>query len=111
VTEIQRAYGYLRIRPETDDNFLVVVEERTRDCADALGLLIVSTHYEEGPGIAPSRLIRKLIREDIHHVVVPSLMQITEHPYLQLLVSESITEDADALLHEASEVHGWADVR
>lgn len=97
----------MRLRADADEQELLLIEDRMHDCADAHGLRLVATHYEEGPGIAPGRLIRRLIAGDIRHVIVPSLMQITEHPLLRFMVAEAITLDAGALLYEASEVQGW----
>jgi hypothetical protein len=97
------AYGYMRLRPDVQEDELVVIDRQMYSCAERYGLRLVDVHYDEGPGIAPSRLVRRLVRDDVRHVVVPSLAQITEHPLMQLLVSESITLDAGALLYEASE--------
>ncbi|MFE5191818.1 hypothetical protein [Streptomyces sp. NPDC056628] len=105
------AYGYMRLRADASDDELVVVESQLYSCAGKHGLRLVDTYYEEGPGIAPSRLIRRLIREDVRHVVVASLAQITEHPMMQLLVSEAIALDAGALLYEASEFREQAEAR
>ncbi|WP_060880966.1 hypothetical protein [Streptomyces scabiei] len=109
MTDAPKAYGYIRLRDTDDDRELYLIEERMHDFAESRGLRLVHTHYENGPGISPYRLIHRLIRDDVRHVIVPSLMQITGHPLLQLLVSEAITLDAGALLYEASEVHGRAD--
>ncbi|MDN3263291.1 hypothetical protein QWJ26_26475 [Streptomyces sp. CSDS2] len=97
----------MRLREDATEQELLLIEGRMYECAQAHGLHLVATYYEEGPGVTPSRLIRKLIRDDVRHVVVPSLMQITEHPLLGLMVAEAITLDAGALLYEASEVQGW----
>ncbi|MDX3277305.1 recombinase family protein [Streptomyces scabiei] len=109
MTDAPKAYGYIRLRESDDDQELCFIEERISDYADSCGLRLVHTHYEDGPGISPYRLIHRLIRNDVRHVVVLSLAQITTHPLLQLLVSEAITLDAGALLYEANEVHGRAD--
>ncbi|MYU10655.1 hypothetical protein GTZ78_08095 [Streptomyces sp. SID8361] len=111
MTEKPIAWGYVRLRDDTDDQELILIEDGIFKFAEAHGLRLTHTYYEEGPGISPSRLVRRLIREDVRHVIVPSLVQITEHPLMQLLVSEAITLDAGALLYETSEVHGRADVR
>lgn len=109
--EHHEAWGYVRLRDNLDDYALVVIESGISRFAETHALHLVHTYYEEGPGISPGRLVRRLIRDDVRHVIVPSLVQITEHPYLQLLVSEAITLDAGALLYETSEIHGRADVR
>lgn len=105
------AYGYMRLRADVGEDELTLIESQLYGCAEKHGLRLIDTYYEEGPGIAPSRLIRQLIRDDVRHVIVPSLVQITEHPLLQLLVSETITLDAGALLYEASEFREQADAR
>ncbi|MFF5004755.1 hypothetical protein ACFY3G_18225 [Streptomyces phaeochromogenes] len=105
------AYGYMRLRADVDEDELAVIEGQLYGCAEKHGLRLADMYYEDGPGIAPSRLIRRLIRDDVRHVIVPSLVQITEHPLLQLLVSETITLDAGALLYEASEFREQANAR
>lgn len=107
MTSEPRAFGYMRLRADADEQELLIIEGRMYECAQAHGLRLIATHYEDGHGIAPSRLIRRLIAGDVRHVVVPSLMQITEHPLLRLMVAEAITLDAGALLYEASDVRGW----
>ena len=107
MTDAPKAFGYIRLRNDTDDHELALIENGIIKFAEAHDLRLVHTHYEEGPGIAPSRLVRRLIRDNIRHVIVLSLEQITEHPLMQLLVLEAITEDAGALLHEASDIYGW----
>jgi hypothetical protein len=98
------AYGYVRVRTEASDQELKLIDDQLRVCADTHGLWLTYIHYEWGPGIDPQRLLRRLARDDIHHLIVPSLMQITEHPVLQRIVSEWITLNAGVLLYEASEV-------
>ncbi|MEU6757581.1 recombinase family protein [Streptomyces sp. NPDC046685] len=110
MNELPIAYGYMRVRQEADDQELQLIEDRLHACAASHGLRIIDTHYEWGPGIAPQRLVRRLIKDDIRHVIVPSLVQITEHPLMQLFVSEWITLDVGALLYEASSVYGQVDV-
>lgn len=100
------AYGYMRVRRDASDQELKLIDDRLHACADAHGLWLTHTHYEWGPGIEPHRLVRRLIQDDVRHVIVPSLMQITEHPLMRLMVSEWITLDAGALLYEASAVSG-----
>ena len=101
----------MRLRPDVDEEELVIIESQLHACAEKRGLRLTDTYYEEGPGIAPSRLVRRLIRDDVRHVIVASMEQITEHPLLQLLVSEAITLDAGALLYEASEFREQVDTR
>ncbi|MGW0864702.1 hypothetical protein [Streptomyces sp. NPDC002611] len=105
------AWGYVRLRDDTDNQELLLIEDGIFQFAEAHGLRLTHTYYEEGPGISPTRLVRRLIRDDIRHVIVPSLVQITEHPLMQLFVSEAITEDAGALLYETSGIYGQADIR
>lgn len=111
MTEKPIAYGYMRVREDASDQELLLIEDRLHDYAETHGLRLVHTYYEDGPGISPNRLVRRLIRDDVRHVIVPSLVQISEHPLLRLLVSEAISLDAGALLYETSEIHGRADVR
>lgn len=111
MTSESRAFGYMRLRADADEQELVIIEDEMHNCAEAYGLRLVDTYYEEGPGIAPSRLIRRLIRDDVRHVVVPSLVQITEHPFMQVWISDAIRLDAGAQLYEASEMCRRADAR
>lgn len=111
MNELPIAYGYMRVRREADDQELQLIEDEMRRFAVAQGLRLVYIHYESGPGISPGRLARRLIRDDVRHVIVPTLAQITEHPLLQTIVAEAITLDGGALLYKASDVRGWAEAR
>lgn len=103
------AYGYMRVRQEASDQELKLIEDRMHAYADARGLRLTYTHYEWGPGLQPHYLIRRLIQDDVRHVIVPSLMQITEHPLMQAIVADWISLDAGALLYETSDIRGWAE--
>lgn len=109
MNELPIAYGYMRVRQEASDQELKLIDDQLHAYAEAHNLWLTYTHYEWGLGISPERLVRRLIRDDVRHVIVPSLTQITEHPLMRLVVSEWITWDAGALLYETSEV--WADAR
>ena len=100
----------MRVRREASDQELKLIDDRMHACAEAHGLRLTYTHYEWGPGIQPHLLVRRLIRDKVRHVIVPSLMQITEHPLMQFIVSESVTLDAGALLYEARALYGRASV-
>ncbi|WP_216587744.1 hypothetical protein [Streptomyces brasiliscabiei] len=111
MTSTPIAYGYMRVRREATDQELKLIDDQLHAYAQAHNLWMTYTYYEWGPGISPHLLVRRLIRDDVRHVIVPSLVQITEHPLMQLLVSEAITLDGGALLYETSGIHGRADVR
>ncbi|MGJ5826014.1 hypothetical protein [Streptomyces ossamyceticus] len=104
------AYGYMRVRKEASDQELKLIDDQLHAYAQAHNLWMTYTYYEWGPGISPHLLVRRLIRDDVRHVIVPSLVQITEHPLMQFIVSESVTLDAGALLYEASGLYGRASV-
>lgn len=104
MNELPIAYGYMRVDRNADDQELDLINDRMRKCAEAYGLRLVDTYYEWGPGIEPHLLVRRLIRDDVRHVIVPSLVQITNHRLMQLIVSELITLDGGALLYDASDV-------
>jgi hypothetical protein len=78
MTDKPKAFGYMRLPPDADDRALIYIEDGILRFAEAHGLRLLHTYYEAGPGISPNRLIRRLIRDDIRHVIVPSLAQITE---------------------------------
>ncbi|MFG2377626.1 hypothetical protein ACGFY9_39975 [Streptomyces sp. NPDC048504] len=101
----------MRLRKHDSEQDLTIIEGQMRTYAEAHGLRLVDTFYEDEPGITPYRLIRRLIRDDIHHVIVPSLVQITEHPLMALLIAEAISDDAGATVYEASEAYEQVDAR
>jgi len=105
------AYGYMRVHNSASDQELMLIENQLHAYARAHDLWLTDIHYEWGPGISPQHLVRRLIRDEVRHVIVPSLVQITEHPLMQVVVLDGITLDAGALLYETSEIHGRADVR
>ncbi|MYT96790.1 MULTISPECIES: recombinase family protein [unclassified Streptomyces] len=96
------AYGYVRIRPEADEDELRLVEKELSIYADAHGLDLARIYYDDGPGISPDRMVRRLTRDDVHHLVVSSLEQITEHLLVGELMEAAVEWEAGATLHEAS---------
>ncbi|QYA94400.1 hypothetical protein KZO11_12135 [Streptomyces anulatus] len=101
MTDTSIAYGYVRIRPEVDEDELRLVEKELSTYADAHGLDLARIYYEEGAGIEPKRMVRRLTRDDVHHLVVSSLEQITEHRLVAEMVEAVIEGEAGAVLHEA----------
>ncbi|MFE1887217.1 hypothetical protein [Streptomyces microflavus] len=95
------AYGYVRIHPEVDEDELRLVEKELSTYAAAHGLDLARIYYEEGTGIEPNRMVRRLTRDDVHHLVVSSLEQITEHRLVAEMVEAVIEGEAGAVLHEA----------
>ncbi|WP_411080862.1 hypothetical protein [Streptomyces sp. cmx-18-6] len=106
MTDNPIAYGYVRVRPDVDEEELRLVENELGKYAEAHGLELDCIHYEDGPGIRPGRLVRRLLRNGVRHVIVPSLAQITEHRIVGESVEEAIEWDAGAVLHETRE-HAW----
>ncbi|AEN12056.1 MULTISPECIES: recombinase family protein [unclassified Streptomyces] len=106
VTDTPTAYGYIRVRAEVGDDELRLVESELGKYAEAHGLELVHILYEDGPGISPDRLVRRLLRDDVHHVIVPSLQQVTEHRLIGGLLEAAIEREAGAALHEASALSG-----
>ncbi|MFJ6723406.1 hypothetical protein ACIQPQ_00665 [Streptomyces sp. NPDC091281] len=106
MTHAPKAYGYVRLRPDAGERELLHIDRLLRHCADRHALRIVGILYEEGPGLSPDRLIRRLGRDGIRHVVVPSLRQITEHPPLRRHLARAIILGAGARLYEADPLAG-----
>ncbi|MFF2534498.1 recombinase family protein [Streptomyces cyaneofuscatus] len=101
MTDTAIAYGYVRIRPEVDEDELRFMEKELSTYADAHGLNLARIYYDDGPGIAPDRMVRRLARDDVHHLVVSSLEQITDHRLIGEMMEEAIEDEAGAVLHEA----------
>ncbi|MFE7456248.1 hypothetical protein [Streptomyces sp. NPDC057554] len=101
MTDTSIAYGYARIRTEVDEDELRLVEKELSTYADAHGLDLARIYYDDGPGIAPDRMVRRLTRDGVHHLVVSSLEQITDHRLIREMVEEAIEGEASAVLHEA----------
>lgn len=101
MTDAPIAYGYVRIRPEANEDELRLVEKELNNYADAHGLALARVYYEEGVGIEPNRMVRRLARDNVHHLVVSSLEQITDHRLIGEMVEAVIEGEAGAVLHEA----------
>lgn len=101
MTDNPIAYGYVRVRPDVGDDDLRLIEKELHTYAEAHALRLAYIHYDGGPGLTPSDLVRRLLRNDVRHVIMSSLSQITEHRLLALRVEEAIEWDAGAELHEA----------
>lgn len=101
MTDTPIAYGYVRIRTEVDEGELWLVEKELSTYAEAHGLDLTRIYYDDGPGITPDRMVRRLTRDDVHHLVVSSLEQITEHRLVAEMVEAAIEGEASAVLHEA----------
>ncbi|PSK72867.1 hypothetical protein C6W96_09850 [Streptomyces sp. CS149] len=55
---------------------------------------------------APALWFVGFLRNDAHHVIVPSLEQLTEHQIIGGLLEAAIEREAGAVLHQASALSG-----
>ncbi|MFJ8400171.1 hypothetical protein ACIQ9K_06785 [Streptomyces microflavus] len=106
MTDTPIAYGYVRIRCDVAEDELRLVEKELSSYADAHGLDLARIYYDDGPGITPDRMVQRLVRDAVRHVIVPSLAQITEHRLVGELMEAAVEREAGATLHEASVLVG-----
>lgn len=93
-------YGYLRVADNLDDPEIRRMERGLHELAETEGFSFATTFHEYQPGYhgAFDELTRELQRADAHHVVVPSLGHLSQHPLLRTTMLTRLTRDADAQL-------------
>lgn len=106
MTDTPVAYGYMRVHAGLGDDELRLMEEELSKYAEARGLELAHVLYEGDPGVSPDQLVRQLLRDDVRHVIVPSLEQITEHRIIGELLETAIEREAGAVLHETGAPSG-----
>ena len=93
----RRAYGYLRITDELDDEEIRQLECGLQKLAETKGfcLIEICSEYQRGYYGAFYRLVDELKRKQVHHVVVPSFEHLSAHPLLRAQLHMRL-EKADA---------------
>ncbi len=93
-------YGYLRVTDDLDDPAIRRMERSLQELADTAGFCFATTFHEYQPGYhgAFDELTRELQRAHAHHVVVPTLDHLAQHPILQDLMLTRLARDAHAHL-------------
>ncbi|MGH3567439.1 MAG: recombinase family protein [Pseudonocardia sp.] len=95
-------YGYLRVTDDLDDQEICRMERGLYLLAETEGFCFATTFYEYQTGYhgAFDELTRELQRADAHHVVVPSLDHLSQHPLLCNMMLARLARDADACVWE-----------
>lgn len=91
-------YGYLRVTDDLDDREIHQLERGLHLFAETKGFCFATTFYEYQTGYhgAFDELTRELQRAAAHHVVVPSLGHLAQHPILRNMMLTRLARDADA---------------
>lgn len=78
-------YGYMRVTDDLDDDDLHQRERGLDKLAEAEGFNLTETCYEHQPGYYGTfyELTQQLKRTQAHHVVMPSLDNLSAHPRLR----------------------------
>lgn len=79
------AYGYIRVTAGESDAVIRRTEHEVRSFAEAEGYCLVTIIYEDDSGFrrAFTELTEELRRAGAHHVIVPSLAHLSDHPLLR----------------------------
>ena len=91
-------YGYLRVTDDLNDPEIRRMERGLHLLAETKGFCFATTFYEYQTGYhgAFHELTRELQRADVHHVVVPALDHLAQHPILRNTMLTRLVRDADA---------------
>lgn len=91
-------YGYLRVTDDLDDPEIRLMERGLRLLAETKGFSFATTFHEYQTGYhgAFDELTRELQRSDAHHVVVPSLGHLSQHPILRNTMLTRLVREVDA---------------
>ncbi|MGI9004515.1 MAG: recombinase family protein [Pseudonocardia sp.] len=91
-------YGYLRVTDDLDDHAVRAMERALQEPAETAGLCYATTFHDDQPGYHGGfdELTRELQRAQAHHVVVPCLGHLSEHPLLRTLMILRLARDANA---------------
>jgi hypothetical protein len=76
-------YGYIRVRDSESDDELRYKETALRVCADIEGYRLALIFHEYGAQQAFCELGEACQRKDVHHAIVPSIRDLSEHPLIQ----------------------------
>jgi DNA invertase Pin-like site-specific DNA recombinase len=74
--------GYIRVRDSESDDELRYKELALRACAQLEGYRLALIFHEYGAQQAFGELVEACQRQDVHHVIVPSIRDLSEHPLI-----------------------------
>src|SRR6266542_5310565 len=89
-------YGYMRVRGDESDDELRRKEMALRACADIEGYWLVLIFHEYGQQQAFAELIECCKRQDVRHVIVPSLRDLSAHPLVRTSMLSQLERQANA---------------
>ena len=91
-------YGYLRVTDDLDDHAVRAMERTLQEPAETAGLCYATTFHDDQPGYHGGfdELTRELQRAQAHHVVMPCLGHLSEHPLLRTIMVLRLARDANA---------------
>ncbi|MEU8860928.1 hypothetical protein [Streptomyces umbrinus] len=96
------AYGYLHVAPDADDNASWKLEAELKRYADDQGFELAGLFYEDVGGCfaAWEALTQELRQANAHHVIVPSLVHLTQHELVLEYLLDRLEQGWRAEVHE-----------
>lgn len=95
-------YGYIRVTDEEWDEETIRLERDLRNFAEKAGFCVARMFYEDDSGsyTAFHELADELERAEVHHVLVPSLIHLSNHPLLRRSMLIHLEDHASARILE-----------
>ncbi|MFD4785795.1 recombinase family protein [Streptomyces sp. NPDC058459] len=92
------AYGYMRVRQDTRDTDLRAIEEKFKRYAERNGFELRAIVEEDDGVLKLDRFVHTVRQENVAHVLVASLDQISTQPAVQAVLVQLI-QAAGAAVH------------
>lgn len=89
-------YSYVRVRDSESDDELRNKETALRVCADIEGYRLALIFHEYDAQQAFGELVEACQRHDVHHVIVPSIRDLSEHPLIRANMLARLDRQAGA---------------
>jgi DNA invertase Pin-like site-specific DNA recombinase len=87
-------FGYIRVRDSESDDELRYRELALRACAELEGYRLALIFHEYGAQQAFSELVEACQRQDVHHVIVQSIRDLSEHPLIRAYMLARLDQQA-----------------
>ncbi|MGH3566572.1 MAG: recombinase family protein [Pseudonocardia sp.] len=91
-------YSYPRVTHDLDDHAVRAKERGLQEPAETAGLCYATTFHDNQPGYHGGfdELTRELQQAHAHHVIVPCLGHLSEHPLPRTLMLHRLARDTNA---------------
>ena len=97
---LEPAYGYLRVHDASREE-VALLEKQLEEYAEAHDLHLRQIYRERHSALRVGGLGNWLVESGVQHLIVPSLIHVSEHPIARLVFCEAVCLDARAEIHEA----------